>query len=432
MKQELELILTALKGMGYPTSKVESDLNFSNGLLGKAKNGLTNLSDEKFKSLEEYYKLKSEYGQGIKNKQPASMPENKNVPESQSPPSDTEIEEMPETQLVVTETGIKEKPSLERNKKIDECMAKINKDFGEGTIMRLGDMPTQKMDVVSTGSLLLDEATGIGGLPRGRFVEIYGPESSGKTTITLHIIAQAQKLGLNCAFVDAEHAFDPEYANALGINVDDLMVSQPDYGEQALEIVDRCIMTGAFGVVVIDSVAALTPKAEIEGEMGDSKMGLHARLMSQACRKLVGAVSKTNTLCIFINQIRMKIGLVMGNPEVVPGGQALKFYSSIRLEVRKSSQLKDGEVSIGNLTKVKVVKNKCAPPFKTAEFDIIYGKGIDRLGELIDLAVEKGVIEKSGSWYSYKTAKLGQGRYAVRQILEDNTEMAAEIESKLL
>jgi recombination protein RecA len=314
---------------------------------------------------------------------------------------------------------------------VDEVMAKINKDFGPGTIMRLGDAPTQKFDVISTGSLMIDRATGINGLPRGRFVEIYGPESSGKTTITLHVIAEAQKLGLMCAFIDAEHAFDAEYAASLNVNVDELNVSQPDYGEQALEIADRLISTGLFGVVVVDSVAALTPKSEIEGEMGDSKMGLHARLMSQACRKLVGIVAKSNTLLIFVNQIRMKIG-GYGNPEVVPGGEALKFYSSIRMDVRKSTQLKDGEVSVGNLTKVKIVKNKCAPPFKTAEFDILYGQGIDRIGELIDLAVEKNVVKKSGSWYSYNDSKLGQGRDAVRELLEANPEMIAEIESKIL
>lgn len=342
-----------------------------------------------------------------------------------------EPEDESETVLVVSKTGLKEKPSVQRNAKVDEVMAKINKDFGPGTIMRLGDAPTQKFDVISTGSLMIDRATGINGLPRGRFVEIYGPESSGKTTITLHVIAEAQKLGLMCAFIDAEHAFDAEYAASLNVNVDELNVSQPDYGEQALEIADRLISTGLFGVVVVDSVAALTPKSEIEGEMGDSKMGLHARLMSQACRKLVGIVAKSNTLLIFVNQIRMKIG-GYGNPEVVPGGEALKFYSSIRMDVRKSTQLKDGEVSVGNLTKVKIVKNKCAPPFKTAEFDILYGQGIDRIGELIDLAVEKNVVKKSGSWYSYNDSKLGQGRDAVRELLEANPEMIAEIESKIL
>lgn len=345
--------------------------------------------------------------------------------------SSLEPEDEPETVLVVSKTGLKEKPSVQRNAKVDEVMAKINKDFGPGTIMRLGDAPTQKFDVISTGSLMIDRATGINGLPRGRFVEIYGPESSGKTTITLHVIAEAQKLGLMCAFIDAEHAFDAEYAASLNVNVDELNVSQPDYGEQALEIADRLISTGLFGVVVVDSVAALTPKSEIEGEMGDSKMGLHARLMSQACRKLVGIVAKSNTLLIFVNQIRMKIG-GYGNPEVVPGGEALKFYSSIRMDVRKSTQLKDGEVSVGNLTKVKIVKNKCAPPFKTAEFDILYGQGIDRIGELIDLAVEKNVVKKSGSWYSYNDSKLGQGRDAVRELLEANPEMIAEIESKIL
>jgi recombination protein RecA len=405
MKEKLESILSELKAIGFPISKIEMELGFSNGLLGKAKNGVTNLSDEKMLLLQNFYKMKT--GNSI------------------------ELEDEPETVLVVSETGLKEKPSVQRNAKVDEVMAKINKDFGPGTIMRLGDAPTQKFDVISTGSLMIDRATGINGLPRGRFVEIYGPESSGKTTITLHVIAEAQKLGLMCAFIDAEHAFDAEYAASLNVNVDELNVSQPDYGEQALEIADRLISTGLFGVVVVDSVAALTPKSEIEGEMGDSKMGLHARLMSQACRKLVGIVAKSNTLLIFVNQIRMKIG-GYGNPEVVPGGEALKFYSSIRMDVRKSTQLKDGEVSVGNLTKVKIVKNKCAPPFKTAEFDILYGQGIDRIGELIDLAVEKNVVKKSGSWYSYNDSKLGQGRDAVRELLEANPEMIAEIESKIL
>lgn len=409
MKEKLESILSELKAIGFPISKIEMELGFSNGLLGKAKNGVTNLSDEKMLLLENFYRMKT--GNSIE-------------PEE-------ELEAEPETVLVVSETGLKEKPSVQRNAKVDEVMAKINKDFGPGTIMRLGDAPTQKFDVISTGSLMIDRATGINGLPRGRFVEIYGPESSGKTTITLHVIAEAQKLGLMCAFIDAEHAFDAEYAASLNVNVDELNVSQPDYGEQALEIADRLISTGLFGVVVVDSVAALTPKAEIEGEMGDSKMGLHARLMSQACRKLVGIVAKSNTLLVFVNQIRMKIG-AYGNPEVVPGGEALKFYSSIRIEVRRSTYLKDGEVSVGNLTKVKIVKNKCAPPFKTAEFDILYGQGIDRIGELIDLAVESGVVKKSSSWYSYNDTKLGQGRDAVRELLEANPEMIAEIESKIL
>jgi recombination protein RecA len=285
--------------------------------------------------------------------------------------------------------------------------------------------------VISTGSIGLDSALGIGGLPKGRVVEIYGPESSGKTTLATHVIAEAQKKGGMCAFIDAEHAFDSAYARKLGVDVDNLLISQPDYGEQALEIADRLILSGALDVVVIDSVAALVPKSELEGEMGDSKMGLHARLMSQALRKLTATISKTNTICIFINQLREKIGVMFGNPETTTGGNALKFYASVRLDIRRSAQIKDGDEAIGNRIKVKVVKNKVAPPFRSAEFDIIYGEGISKTGEILDMGVELGIVNKSGSWYSYNGDKLGQGRDGVKQLLTDNPEMANEIETKI-
>lgn len=315
---------------------------------------------------------------------------------------------------------------------IKTAFEKIQKVHGKGVVMKLSDKPNEELEVVSTGSLGLDIALGVGGLPRGRIVEIYGPESSGKTTLTLHTIAQAQQAGGKCAFIDVEHAFDATYAQNLGINVEELYFSQPDYGEQALEVADILINTGGFAVLVIDSVAALIPKAELDGEMGDSKMGLHARLMSQAMRKMTASVSRTNTLVIFINQLRDKIGIVFGSPETTTGGNALKFYASVRLDIRKSTQIKDGEEAIGNRTKVKVVKNKVAPPFKTAEFDIIFGEGVSRSGEIVDKGVEIGLIQKSGSWYSYESNKLGQGRDAVIQLLVDNPEMADDIQSKIL
>lgn len=338
------------------------------------------------------------------------------------------------TKMVVKKEGLKLVPSDETIKKLRESMDKINKDFGEGTVMLFGDKPDTNYQTISTGSLQLDYALGIGGLPRGRMVEIFGLESSGKTTIALNVIADAQKQGLRCFLVDAENSFDPEYATALGINIDELGYCQPSYGEQGLEVADRQIMTGQYGVVVIDSVAALVPKAELEGEMGDSKMGLHARLMSQACRKMVGSIAKTNTLCIFINQIRNKIG-GYGNPEVVTGGMALQFYSSIRLRVSRSTTAENSiinnGITEGNQTTVKVIKNKCAPPFRSATFDIIYGHGVDRLGEVIDLAVEQNIIQKAGSWFSYNQSKLGQGVQSVREVLEANPEMASEIETKI-
>ena len=316
------------------------------------------------------------------------------------------------------------------NKKaaLEAAMKNIKKKFGDGAVMRLGENSSLKVDSISTGSLTLDIATGIGGLPRGRIIEIYGPESSGKTTLALHCIAEAQKLGGDAAFVDAEHALDPVYAANLGVDVDSLIVSQPDFGEQALEIAEQLIRSSAIDIIVIDSVAALTPKAEIEGDMGDNKVGLQARLMSQALRKLTSAISKTNTTCIFINQLREKIGVMFGNPETTTGGNALKFYASVRLDIRRSTQLKDGEEVIGNQTKVKVVKNKVAPPFRKAEFDIMFGEGISRAGEIIDLGADLGIIKKSGSWYSYNETKLGQGRDASKQVIQDNPELAEELE----
>ena len=316
-------------------------------------------------------------------------------------------------------------------KALQATLDKIEKDFGKGTIMKLGDQPKWDVSVIPSGSIALDCALGIGGYPKGRVIEIYGPESSGKTTLAIHAIAEAQKAGGIAAIIDAEHAFDRTYAKKLGVNVDTLLISQPDNGEQALEIADSLIRSGAIDIIVIDSVAALTPKAEIEGEMGDSKMGLQARLMSQALRKLTGNISKTNTCCIFINQLREKLGVMFGNPETTTGGNALKFYASVRLDVRKTTQLKDGEDATGNRTRVKVVKNKMAPPFRKAEFDILYGEGISKVGEILDLGVEYDIIKKSGSWFSYGESKIGQGREAVRQLLLDNPEFAEEVEAKV-
>ena len=319
----------------------------------------------------------------------------------------------------------------EKFKALKLTMDKIDKDFGKGSVMMMSDKGIIEQEVISTGSIGLDMALGIGGLPKGRVVEIYGPESSGKTTLAIHVIAEAQKKGGMCAFIDAEHAFDSVYAQKLGVDIDNLLISQPDYGEQALEIADRLILSGALDVVVIDSVAALVPKSELEGEMGDSKMGLQARLMSQALRKLTATIHKTNSCCIFINQLREKIGVMFGNPETTTGGNALKFYASVRLDIRRMAQIKDGEESIGNHVKVKVVKNKVAPPFRLAEFDIIYGEGISKVGEIIDMGVELGIVQKSGSWFSYNSDKLGQGRESVKQLMLDNPEMANEIETKI-
>lgn len=324
-----------------------------------------------------------------------------------------------------------EKVNSEKLKVLNLTLEKLEKTYGKGAVMRLGETAIENIDVISTGSIGLDIALGVGGLPRGRVIEIFGPESSGKTTLAIHAIAEAQKAGGIAAFIDAEHAFDRFYAEKLGVNTTDLLVAQPDNGEQALEIADNLIRSGAIDIIVIDSVAALTPKSEIEGDMGDSKMGLQARLMSQAMRKLTSTISKTNCCCIFINQLREKIGVMFGNPETTTGGNALKFYASVRLDIRRTSQLKDGDTTSGNRVKVRVVKNKVAPPFRYAEFDIMFGEGISKTGEIVDLGVEKGIIKKAGSWFSYGDSKLGQGRDAVKQLLADNPELSDEIEGKI-
>ncbi len=314
---------------------------------------------------------------------------------------------------------------------LQAAMAKIEKEFGRGSIMRMGDQSIENVEVISTGSLSLDAALGVGGYPRGRIIEIYGPESSGKTTLAIHAIAQAQKNGGVAAFIDAEHAFDRFYAAKLGVNVDELLISQPDNGEQALDIADQLIRSSAIDIIVIDSVAALTPKAEIEGDMGENKVGLQARLMSQALRKLTATISRTNTTCIFINQLREKIGVMFGNPETTTGGNALKFYSSVRLDIRRVTTIKDGDTPIGNQVRVKVIKNKVAPPFRKAEFEITFGEGISRIGEIVDLGVELGIIKKSGSWFSYGESRLGQGRDAVKKIIKDNPELSEELEQQI-
>ncbi len=333
--------------------------------------------------------------------------------------------------MLVSRISVVDKDSSEKTRAIDAAVTQIERAFGKGSIMRLGQRETVDTEVVSTGSIGLDIALGIGGLPRGRVVEIYGPESSGKTTLALHAISEAQKKGGVCAFVDAEHALDPIYARKLGVNVDDLLISQPDAGEQALEIADTLVRSGAVDVLVIDSVAALVPRAELEGEMGDSHVGLQARLMSQALRKLTGSVSRSRTTIIFINQIRMKIGVMFGNPETTTGGNALKFYSSVRLEIRRIGAIKDRDEVVGNQTRVKVVKNKLAPPFKMVEFDIMYGEGISKAGELLDLGIKAGIVEKSGSWFSYGSERIGQGRENAKQYLKDRPDRAAEIEGKI-
>ena len=329
---------------------------------------------------------------------------------------------------------IEEKPKDERAARLEALLnatKKIEKDFGKGSIMLLGENPTEKIDVIPTGSIALNHALGVGGYPRGRIIEIYGPESSGKTTLTIHAIAEAQKAGGIAAFIDAEHAFDPTYAQKLGVNLQELWISQPDNGEQALAIADQLISSAAVDLVVIDSVAALTPKAEIDGDMGDNKVGLQARLMSQALRKLTATISRTKTCCIFINQLREKIGVMFGNPETTTGGNALKFYSSVRLDIRKISTLKDGDEAFGTQVRVKVVKNKVAPPFRKAEFEISFGEGISKTGEIVDLGVEYEIIKKSGSWFSYNDSKIGQGREAVKRLLHDNPELAEELEAKI-
>ena len=329
---------------------------------------------------------------------------------------------------IVKSDDKKEKELKEKNKSLDAAISQIDQNFGKGSVMRLGQQQALDIEAVSTGSLSLDLALGIGGLPKGRIIEIYGPESSGKTTLALQVVAEAQKAGGICAFVDAEHAMDPIYAKKLGVKTEELLISQPDTGEQALEITDTLIKSGSISVLVVDSVAALTPKAELEGEMGDHHVGLQSRLMSQALRKLTGSVSKSNTMVIFINQIRMKIGVMFGNPETTSGGNALKFYSSVRMDIRRIGAIKDKEQIIGNSTRVKVIKNKVAPPFKVVEFDLMYGKGISKVGELVDLGAKAGVVEKSGAWYAYKGEKIGQGRENAKIYLEQNPNIAAEIE----
>ena len=323
-------------------------------------------------------------------------------------------------------------PQQEKMKALQAALQKIEKDFGKGSIMRMGEEKIENVDVIPTGSISLNAALGVGGYPKGRIIEIYGPESSGKTTLAIHAIAEAQKAGGVAAFIDAEHAFDRFYAQKLGVDIDNLYISQPDNGEQALEIADQLIRSAAIDIIVIDSVAALTPKKEIEGDMGDSAVGLHARLMSQALRKVTSTIAKTNTTCIFINQLREKIGVMFGNPETTTGGNALKFYASVRLDIRKSQTLKDGDTPIGNQVKVKVVKNKVAPPFRKAEFEIMFGEGISKIGEIIDLATEYNIIKKSGSWFSYQDTKLGQGRDAVKALLKDNQELCDELEAKIM
>ena len=321
--------------------------------------------------------------------------------------------------------------AAEKLKALQAAMAKIEKDFGKGSVMKMGDIGIENVDIIPTGSLALNAALGVGGYPRGRIIEIYGPESSGKTTLAIHAIAEAQKAGGVAAFIDAEHAFDRFYAEKLGVNVNELIISQPDNGEQALEIADQLIRSSAIDILIVDSVAALTPKAEIEGDMGDNRVGLQARLMSQALRKLTATISKTNTCCIFINQLREKIGVMFGNPETTTGGNALKFYSSVRLDIRRVTTLKDGDTPIGNQVRVKVVKNKVAPPFRKAEFEITFGEGISKSGEVVDLGVQYGIIKKSGSWFSYGESRLGQGRDAVKKIIKDNPELCEEIENQI-
>ena len=330
------------------------------------------------------------------------------------------------------ETGEAQDPANDKLKALQAAMANIEKNFGKGSIMKMGDESIEAVEVIPTGSIGLDAALGVGGYPKGRIIEIYGPESSGKTTLAIHAIAEAQKAGGIAAMIDAEHAFDRFYAAKLGVDIDNLLISQPDNGEQALEIADQLIRSSAIDIIVIDSVAALTPKAEIEGDMGDNKVGLQARLMSQALRKLTSTINKTNTTCIFINQLREKIGVMFGNPETTTGGNALKFYASVRLDIRPSSPIKDGDNVLGKQTKVKVVKNKVAPPFRKAEFDIMFGEGISRAGEIIDLGVAYGILKKSGSWFSYNDSKLGQGRDACKQIIQDNPELAEELEALIM
>ena len=398
---QLEETLATLKKQGFPAYKIEKELSLTSGTISRMLNGKQKIDEGIIANIQGLLGNKSE------------VPSLKIQPEKS-------VREVKVSRI-----------SPETQKKLNDAVSKINKDFGEGSVMSMTGSPV-KAECISTGSFGLDSALGIGGLPKGRIIEIYGPESSGKTTIALHTISQAQKLGGKCAFIDAEHSFDAVYATNIGIDVADLLISQPDYGEQALEIADQLINTGAISVIVIDSVAALVPKGELEGDMGDSKMGLHARLMSQAMRKMTASVHRTGVILIFINQLREKIGVMFGNPETTTGGNALKFYASVRLDVRRIGQIKDGENVIGNRVKVKVVKNKVSPPFKVTEFDLMYGSGIDSLAEIIDIAVERGIIDKSGSWFSYEGDKLGQGKSAVKQVLSDNPSLISEIKTKIL
>lgn len=410
-----EQIFKDLEIIGHRFSKIEEELEMPKNYLSRFKNPKNKLPDKWVDPLNNYISRHN-----ISTKKETTYP---------LTPKDMTKER---TKLVVSQKGIEEKPiKIVAN----ETMDKINKDFGAGTVMRFGDKPDTDYKVISTGSISLDKALGIGGLPRGRMVEIFGKESSGKSTISLNVIANAQKQGLKCLLVDAENSFDPEYAEALGVKVEELDYCQPTYGEEGFEVADRYITSGQANVVIIDSVAAMIPKAELEGSVGDSKMGLHARLMSQVCRKMVGSVAKTNTLIIFINQIRHKIGVMWESPEITTGGMALQFYASVRLSVTRSlsaeNAVMNGNVKEGNKTTVKVIKNKCAAPFRSASFNIIYGKGIDRTDEVITLAIEKGIIKKAGSWFSYNEQKIGQGKDSVAQLLNDNPEMLQEIEGQL-
>lgn len=427
MQQEL---FKKLELLGHKFSKIERELEMPQNYLSRFKNPDNKLPEKWIEPLRNYiekHELKTILP--ITNEQAVALHNAENEDQF------TVIRDEPPTQMVVEPSGLKQKPkqiSKEEKRQVsDDVMAKINKDFGEGTIMRLGDKPLTAREVISTGSIGIDRILGIGGFPRGRIVEIYGPESSGKTTISLKTISEAQKKGLKCAIIDAEQSFDSDYAANLGVDIDNLRLCQPDYGEQALEVADSLILSGEYGVVVIDSVAALVPKAELEGSMGDSKMGLQARLMSQACRKLTGSINKTNTLVIFINQLRAVIGNMYGPQEITTGGNALKFYASIRLEVKIGALIKDGEETVGRRIKVKVVKSKVAPPYKVAEMDVLYGEGIDRYGEIMDLCIENNIIKKNGSWFSFDDSKLGQGRETVRQILKDNPELCKKLENQI-
>lgn len=422
MQTEISNVLAKLKELKIGASKIEADLSLANGVLGKTAKGIKGLSEENFKRVMNYFYEKTKDNNLVSETSKVEITE-----------IETKVEEP--TKMVVDSEGLK---NIHKKVLTREVVDKINKDFGAGTLMTFGEKPNQSYDVISTGSLNLDVALGIGGLPRGRMVEIFGLESSGKTTIALYAIANAQKKGLRCLLVDAENSFDPEYAMTLGVNIDELDYCQPSYGEQGFEVADRMISSGKVGLVVIDSVAAMIPKAELEAGIGDNKMGLHARLMSQVCRKMVTSISKNEVLVIFINQIRNKIGVMFGNPEVVCGGMALQFYASVRLSVSRSlsneNSVMNGADKLGNLTSVKVIKNKCSIPFKTAKFNIIYGEGIDRLGEVVDLGVEFGIIKKSGSWFTVAAdgVKLGQGKEAVKETLLSNPDLAEIIEKQIL